>query len=104
MSWSSPRWAPGCTGSRRVTRWSECMALSFHSRTQFANGAEEVDPHGRFVQPGHRRDVARRVIGVVTQHEDQPLALRQALDGGDELLAPLAGEEFVFGRSFARTR
>jgi hypothetical protein len=77
------------------------MALSFHSRAQFPDSAEEMNPHRRFVQAGHFGNVPRGMIRVLTQHEYQPLAAREAPDCRDNLLAPLTSDQKIFRRSIA---
>src|SRR5688572_11957940 len=61
------------------------MPLSFHGRAQFADGSEQMNPYSRFVQTCHLGHVARRMIGVMTEHEHQPLAVGQLLHRGHEL-------------------
>src|SRR4051812_44969477 len=55
-----------------------------------------MDADGRFVQPGHRADFARRIVAVVTEHEHGALTAVETIDRGSQPGPALAGEQARF--------
>src|SRR5215204_2184056 len=64
---------------------------------EFADGAEQMHPHGGFTQAKRLTDFTRRVLGDVAQREDEPLAIRELLDRRRDLSRPLARHQTIFG-------
>src|SRR3989304_1779774 len=64
---------------------------------QLADGAKQVNPHGRLAERGDRRRLARRVSGVRAEDEDRPLLCRKSLHQGGDLPPALAGQKRLLG-------